>query len=131
MTYYLLGDLMEKILKYLKVAGYFLGSVIILAFISTIINFLTSASLGFINTFNTIVLLVIYFVIGFKQGKVSESKGWFCGLKNGLLLCFILLIISLIFFTKDIKLSTFLYYGILILSTIFGSIIGINKKKES
>ena len=116
---------MEKILRY------FILGILILAFISTLMNYFTSVSMGFINTFNTIALLIIYFILCFKEGKTSSSKGWWCGLKNSLMLSFTLLLISLIFFTKDIKLSTFLYYGILILGGIFGSIIGINKKKEN
>lgn len=122
---------MEKILRYLKNVGYFILGILILAFISTLMNYFTSVSMGFINTFNTIALLIIYFILCFKEGKTSSSKGWWCGLKNSLMLSFTLLLISLIFFTKDIKLSTFLYYGILILGGIFGSIIGINKKKEN
>ena len=122
---------MEKIFSYLKNISYFGIAIIILSFISTLLNFFTSVSISFINTFNTLSLLLIYFVLCFKQGKLSSSKGWWCGLKNSLMLSFTLLLISLIFFTKDIKLSTFLYYGILILGGIFGSIIGINKKKEN
>ncbi len=122
---------MEKIFSYLKNISYFGIAIIILSFISTLLNFFTSVSISFINTFNTLSLLLIYFVLCFKQGKLSSSKGWWCGLKNSLILTFTLLLISLIFFTKDIKLSTFLYYGILILGGMFGSIVGINKKKEN
>lgn len=121
---------MNKILNYLKVIGYFLISVLLLSLISAFLNLITPLSIKTLNILTTILLIIIYFITGFKQGKISNSKGWLCGLKNGLILCFVLLIISLIFFTKNIKLSTFLYYSILILSTMFGSIIGINKKKE-
>lgn len=122
---------MDKMIKYLKTWGIFFGLMIIVSLVSTLLNYFTNVSLGFICTLNMIALLIIFFIIGFKQGKVSSSKGWLCGLKNGGILCLFLLLVSLIFFTKNIKLSTFLYYGILILGTVFGSIIGINKKKEA
>ena len=122
---------MEKVLNYLKILGFFIISILILTLLTSLINYITPISQKTLSLFNIIVLGGLLFYIGFKQGKVSNSKGWLCGLKNGALLCFTLLIISLIFFTKNIKLSTFIYYSILILFTIFGSIIGINKKKES
>ncbi len=122
---------MEKLLNYMKTLGYFIVSLLILSLVLSLINLITPISSGALTILSTISLMVIYFIIGFKRGKVTSSKGWWCGIKNGLILCLTLLLISLIFFTKNIKLSTFIYYGILILVTIFGSIIGINKKKES
>ncbi len=122
---------MEKLLNYMKTLGYFIGSLLILSLVLSLINLITPISSGALTIFSTISLMVIYFIIGFKRGKITSSKGWWCGIKNGLILCLTLLLISLIFFVKNIKLSTFIYYGILILVTIFSSIIGINKKKES
>ncbi len=122
---------MEKIKNNFKIIGYFLIGLLLIAFISTLFNYFTNLGSGFLNTFNILTLGVMFFIICFKKGKNTMQKGFLCGLKTSLLLVFIMLLISLIFFTKDIKLTTFLYYGILILIGMFGGSFGKNKKKEN
>ena len=122
---------MGKILNYLKIIGIFFGILLVLGFFITLINYFTNISINVLNIISTIVLMLTFFIFGFKQGQISSSKGWLSGLKNGGILCLILLLMSLIFFTTNIKLSTFIYYSILILSSVFGGVIGINRKKEN
>lgn len=122
---------MEKILDTLKMLGFFILSILILGFISALINLITPLSMNVLSLFTTIIMILIFFILGIKKGKTSNSKGWLCGLKNGFILSLTLLLVSLIFFTKNINFATLIYYTILILANVFGSIIGINKKKDA
>ena len=69
------------------------------------------------------------FIIGIITGKNTNNKGYLKGLLVSVVCIFILVILSLIFkFTLNI--NSLIYYIILVISTIFGSMLGINKKKK-
>lgn len=122
---------MEKVLSSLKMVGFFLVTIIIISLITSLLNFITPISKNILNIVTTISMIIIFFIFGIKYGKRSNSKGWLCGIKNGLIMVLLLLLISLIFFNQSIHPATFIYYVILILTNVFGSIIGINKKKDA
>ena len=73
-----------------------------------------------------IIFILFFFIAGFIKGKNIDKKGYIQGLKIGLELILILFLLSLFSFSLNIK--TIIYYMILLLSSIFGSTIGINKK---
>ena len=83
---------------------------------------------------NRIVLIIISSVImlisGFFIGKKSLKKGFVGGGILGLVFVVLLIILGL-FFKLKFSLGRFIYYIILILSSMLGSIIGINKKKSN
>ncbi len=122
---------MEKIISDIKTMAKFLGIILIFILILSLLNMLSSLSYKTIKTICVIFMILLFFITGFKQGKKSNIKGIFCGLKYGALGCLILFILSLCLFFKDLTFRMFLYYTILILTTMFGSIIGVNKKKEA
>lgn len=121
-------------MDYLKLIGRSFIYVISIIIISTIIITL----LNYINIFNSqittilkiAVALLSMFVGGFIVGKRAKNKGWLEGLKFGLIITFILILVNLIIFKQKFELRNLLYYTILVSSTIFGSMIGINKKVE-
>ena len=118
---------MNKILNFFKILA-----IPIIAFL--IIPFIVS----FFNLFglqlNKIVLIIISSIImllsGFFIGTKSSKKGFISGAILGLALILFLIIIGLFLKTK-FEFGTFIYYIILIMSTMLGSIIGINKKKSN
>jgi putative membrane protein, TIGR04086 family len=122
---------MKNIFSYLKTLGYFLLITLTLSLLSAFINLITPISINVLNVIATILMIIVFFIIGIKKGKTSTSKGWLCGIKHGAMLTILLLLISLIFFVTNINVNTFIYYLILILSNIMGSIIGINRKKDN
>lgn len=91
-------------------------------------------SFNYFNILNNQVITIIKIIIpfssmaigGFLIGKLSEKNGWIQGLLLGISISIIIFILNLIF--KDFEFKNFIYYIILIISSIFGSIIGINKK---
>ena len=67
---------------------------------------------------------------GFKIGKNSKEKGYLQGIKFGFVFLFFLLILSHFILKNSFKLKLLIYYLIIILAPMLGSMIGINKKKE-
>ena len=77
-----------------------------------------------------IFMMILFLIIGYKYGKKADKKGYIEGLKIGFSLILVLLFINLIFYNSNFSLERVIYYIILILSSIFGSMIGINKKEK-
>ena len=73
--------------------------------------------------------LIWFFFLGFKNGKVSKSKGYLAGLKMGLSFVLVLIIFNLIFI-RSFKLSLLIYYLLLLMSSVLGGMFGINRKKN-
>lgn len=63
---------------------------------------------------------------GLLMGKKTSKNGWLEGLKLSLIIIFILIMISIIL--KEFEFKNLTFFLILIISGIFGSILGINTK---
>jgi len=117
-------------MNYVKLSGYYLLISILIIFISSILNLI-----GVNSTITNLILfiynLIIFFIMGLKMGKKCASKGYLAGLKIGLVLILILFIINLITIRKIFNITTIIYYLVLILSSITGGMLGINKKDKS
>ena len=94
--------------------------------------------MGLFNIFgieiNKIVLIIISSLIllitGFLIGIHSNKKGFINGMIVGLIFIMFLLLIGLLVGAK-LKVSSIIYYLILLMCSILGSILGINKKKTN
>ena len=64
------------------------------------------------------------------KGKKSQKKGFISGLILGIIFVVFLILISL-FINSNWTLGSFIYYSILIITSMLGSILGINKKKSN
>ncbi len=118
---------MNKFINFLKVLIVPLGVVFLLPIILSILNMFG------LKTYNLVLLILMSItglISGFFIGKKAEKKGYINGLLFGLLLCFILFIISL-FFRKPYTINTLLYYTIITVSSTIGSMIGIQKQGEN
>ena len=117
-------------MKYIK----YLLSLIISIILSTLIF----GSLSYFNIINENVLLIIQllilyitlFYISYNLGRSKEQKGYIEGIIFGLIISFFFLIIKIIFKDK-INLYNIIYFISIILVSITGSIIGINKKTKA
>lgn len=118
---------MNTIFKYIKPTIIFLSSLIIIPFVLTILNLL---KLETNKTFIIIISSILMFVIGIILGRKSNNKGYLKGLLFSSISVLLLTILSLILkFTLNI--SSVIYYIILLISTTFGSMLGINKKSKN
>lgn len=82
-----------------------------------------------ITTIIKIIIPIIAFLIGgFILGKNSKKKGWLEGLKLALISIIIFILINYIGYGEAFKLKSLIFYITLTISSVFGSMIGINKK---
>ena len=75
-------------------------------------------------------VILCMFISGYELGKGKDKKGYIEGIKFGLIIISIFLVISLIFFRDSIRPRLFIYDLILLSITTLGSMIGISKKKD-
>ncbi len=116
----------------------FYGKRILFFFLVSIIVTLLLSILEYFKLFHpkTITILlklievILFFLLGIDSGKHTKKKGYIAGIKMGGFLLIFRFIGSIIF--KKISFSFFrLSYGFLLLmSSIAGAMLGINKKKE-
>lgn len=115
---------MNFLKKFIKSLLIFLSSIIIIPIFLTIFNLFK------LQTNKIIVIIIgsiLMFVVGLVLGKKTEKNGYLNGLLLSIFSIIILLLLSLIF-KYSLNINTLIYYVILVISTVFGSMIGINKK---
>jgi len=121
-----MGVLMNKILSYLKVLIIPVGSFLLIPLILSLFNLF---GIGISKIIFIIISALVMLISGFIIGKKSLKKGFISGLILGLSFILFLTIIGL-FFKLEWNFGRIIYYVILIMSSMLGSIIGINKKKS-
>ena len=99
-----------------------------LTLIITIFSYFNLFNDSTTKIFKLLSIVISVFVSGFIVGKNGLKKGYIEGSKLSVLVISILTIFTLIF--KNIKIYTMLYYVIIIISTVFGSMIGSLKKTK-
>ena len=120
---------MKNIIKYLKLSGIFLGIILFISFLFGLLN-LVGVSTKITGILNVVVMMIIFLVFGIIEGVNAPKKGFVAGFKIGLIFIIMSVLVNLIFFGNIFKLSGLIYYLILILISILGSMIGINRKKK-
>lgn len=108
--------------------GIGLGLLFILSFVLTILNYFNIVTGTFFTIMKLFIPFVSLWIAGVLFGKESKAKGWLEGLKLGLLYIFIFTILQFLLFQEPFQVDHLLYDGILVIITIFGSMIGINMK---
>ena len=88
--------------------------------------------LNYFNILNGSPLSIIRSIIGifigsFRLGKASNKKGYIEGLKYSAIWIFIFLVFNIIL--SNFSVCSIIYYILLILISVIGSILGINRKK--
>jgi len=121
-------------MNYLKILGksflYMTSILFISVILITLLNYFNIFGSKIVTFFKLVIALISIFVGGFIMGKNSKQKGWLEGIKLGLIILFILVIINYIILNQSFEIRNLVYYLILMVSSIFGSMIGINKKIE-
>lgn len=120
---------MKKIINYLKSIGLFIASILVLTIITTLFQYF-NISQGFCSFLKIASLVISIFIGSLYLGKRSIKKGYLEGLKFSIIILIFLLLINLIFFKDYFQWKNILYYIIIIITSIIGSVIGIQKKKN-
>lgn len=122
-------------MNYIKKIGisllYIFVPIIVLLFIFTLLNYFNIISYNIFKIFRGIIFIIALIIGGFKMGENSNSKGWIEGLKLGLIISIILVIINYLIVRTGFNIKQLLCFGLIIGSNILGSILGINIKKKN
>ncbi len=119
---------LEKTIKnYLKSFLYFIIPFLGLLFITSIFYYFDILSNQVIRYFKIIIVILSSLLGGYSIGKKSTNKGYLSGLKLSAIIVSLFLIINIIL--KGFKWYHLVYYIIIMIVTIIGSMIGINRKK--
>ena len=108
---------------------YIVLCLLILTFILTLFSYFNIISDKVVSIFKIIIPIISLFIGGFFIGKKSLRKGWLEGLKLSLIFLVVLVIFEYLALNQSFDIKNILYYLILSISSIFGSMIGISKKK--
>ncbi len=116
-------------LKYFKYLLYMVIPIVIGIIFLTVLDYLGLFNSNILKVFKIILILSSTFVSSYLLGKNSKNKGYLEGLKLGGLFILILFIINMII--GKFKLYILLYYSIILITSIFGSTVGINLKRNN
>lgn len=110
--------------KYLKVILIPLIFILIVPFLLSLINIFDIKIPKIIYLISIIIMAII---TGFMLGTITDKKAYQKGIICGSILSLIMFLIALLIKSK-FTFYTLIYYAIIIISTTFGSILGITKK---
>lgn len=122
---------MDNVKNYLIAIGYFLLVVAVFAIILTIFNYYDIVTNKLFKVIKVLIPSLALFIGGYKVGNNANKKGYIEGIKLSLIVIAILFMFSYLGFNASFNISLILYYIILIISSMLGAMIGINKKITS
>lgn len=120
---------MKSLIKYLKLIGLFIGIVLIFSLLLGLLN-LVGLNYKVTSVLNIIMMVMLFLIFGIIEGINTSKKGYISGLKIGIIFLIIMIIFNLIVFGSSFSISRIVYYIILLFSSVFGAMIGINRKKK-
>lgn len=112
---------------YFKTLGYILSLILILTFILTLGHYFNLINQTILNIGKIIIPSLAVLCGGYRLGYNSVRRGWLVGLKLGIGLILIFLLIILIF-QLSFVIKNILYYTIILITTMLGSMVGISRK---
>lgn len=117
-------------MRYLKNLGrtllYMLVIVLILTLIITLLSYFNILGDNITKIMKFIIPTISTFIGGIMMGKRANKKGIIEGARLAFIIISILMLSSVIL--SNFKPQSLIYYLIIIITTIFGSLIGVNKK---
>lgn len=115
-------------MKYLMSFVYTFISIVVLSLIITTLNYFNVTSLNTIKYFELSSIVISILIGSIYLGRRSQSKGYLEGLKIGFIIIIATLIINLLIIKNKFSFEIIIYYLIILVSSMLGSIVGINKK---
>lgn len=120
---------MKKVLIYLKSIGTIFVSLFIATLIVTLLQYFNMNSK--IVSFLKILFLILSIIIGsIMLGRNTNKKGYIEGLKLGSILIILFLLSKLLISPSSFQVRNIIYYVIILITSIVGSMLGIQKKLQ-
>lgn len=120
-------------MKYLKNLSlsflYIIIPILTLTFLITILSYFNIINDKVVSIFKILIPIISILIGSIYIGKHSKKKGFLEGLKLGVIFSLFLIIFNIFVFNNFFKLKYLLFYTIIIITSILGSMIGINSKK--
>ena len=104
---------------------------LVFTLIVTILNYFNLLSINGINISKIIIPVLSILIGSFYLGTTVKNKGWLEGIKLSIIIILILLITNLLILKNGFEIKNLIYYLIILVSSMVGSMIGINKKKKN
>ena len=117
--------------KYLKSLGICFVLLLFLNLLITLLNYINIVNLQFINVFSYVIAFISCFISSLYLGKNSNNTGYIEGIKLGLIIIIIFILINYLLINSVFKLNNIIIYIIILISSIIGSMLGINLKKDN
>lgn len=108
---------------------YSYGFIFVLTFILSFFNYINFID-GAFTFFMILNFIVSVFIGGFVCGKRSLKKGWLEGLKYGFVFLIILSLLNVLGFSNSLCIKYFVFCCIVLVSSIFGGMVGIGFRNE-
>ncbi len=118
-------------MKYLKACLFAIGIILIVLLITSSLSYFDIINNTFKNILLVIGMIISFFISGLYIGTGCQNKGYLEGIKVGLILVLFFFLLSQFIFRDNISIWKILYYLILFILSIVGSIVGINTKKNN
>ncbi len=107
--------------------GFILGSLFGITLLITFFNYINLIGSKTLSVLEILTPLIALFIGGFSIGRKSKKKGWLEGLKLSGIFLVILILFQYLGLQSSFSLKNILFYVLIVASTVFGSMIGINK----
>lgn len=120
---------MKRFFNRFKLNIIYIVALLILSLIFTLLEFIGVNYRLCITAFN-ITNFMLIFTYSYINGKKANINGYKCGIKSGIKIIIMLMLINLITLS-GISIKTIFYYLLIIVISILSGIIGKNKQKKS
>lgn len=118
---------MKRLLTYGKYISIFLIFELMITFIVSLLN-LIGLNSGITSIILFISNILLFFILTFSNSYKRHKKGLLEGLLLGIIFLILMFLIKVIFFKSSLGVSTLIYYIILIIVSLLGGTMGVNKK---
>ena len=115
--------------KYIKALFYVFGSIFLLTLFLSILSYFNIVNQTIYKIILSLIPILSMIVGGLILGKSSQIKGYIEGLKLSILVIILFVFFSFLF-KINFNWTNFIYYLVLSISSMIGSMIGINTKKK-
>jgi len=119
------------IIKYLKSFLYILISILLLSIFIGTFSYFNILGDNAIKIFEILAIIISMIIGGLYVGKNSTQRGYIEGIKIGIITIIFLFIFNYLAYDNTVTISTLFFYIVIILSSVLGSILGINKKSSN